>query len=296
MGAEVIDGKRIAEQVRAELRPRIASLQTRAKRPGLAAVLVGDKPASALYVKMKARACEEMGLQSVIVKLPRDTAQERFLAEVQRLNTDSSIHGILVQQPLPSQIPAIAAVSCVSPLKDVDCFHPENVGLLLIGIPRFAPATPAGVVELLLRSGRDPSGKHVVILGRSNIVGKPLAALLMQKAKGANATVTVCHSATRDLRTIARSADILVAAMGRPELVTKDMVKPGAVVIDVGINRVLDATKKQGYRTVGDVRFDEVREVASAITPVPGGVGPMTIAMLLSNTVYAAELAAGSRN
>jgi len=296
MGAEVIDGKRIAEEIRAELRPRIASLQTRAKTPGLAAVLVGDNPASALYVKMKARACEEVGLQSVIVKLPRETAPERFLAEVERLNTDSSIHGILVQQPLPSQIPAIAAVSCVSPWKDVDCFHPENVGLLLIGIPRFAPATPAGVVELLLRSGHDPSGKHVVILGRSNIVGKPLAALLMQKAKGANATVTVCHSATRDLRTIARSADILVAAMGRPELVTKDMVKPGAVVIDVGINRVPDATKKQGYRTVGDVRFEEVREVASAITPVPGGVGPMTIAMLLSNTVYAAELAAGSRN
>ena len=296
MGAEVIDGKRIAEEIRAELRPRIASLQTRAKTPGLAAVLVGDNPASALYVKMKARACEEVGLQSVIVKLPGESATERLLAEVGRLNTDPSIHGILVQQPLPSQIPAIAAVSCVSPWKDVDCFHPENVGLLLIGIPRFAPATPAGVVELLLRSGHDPSGKHVVILGRSNIVGKPLAALLMQKAKGANATVTVCHSATRDLRTIARSADILVAAMGRPELVTKDMVKPGAVVIDVGINRVPDATKKQGYRTVGDVRFEEVREVASAITPVPGGVGPMTIAMLLSNTVYAAEVAAGSRN
>mgnify|MGYP001569928714 CR=1 FL=1 len=296
MGAEVIDGKRIAEEVRAELRPRIASLQTRAETPGLAAVLVGDNLASALYVKMKGRACEEMGLQSVIVKLPGEAPPERLLAEVERLNTDASIHGILVQQPLPPHIPAIAAVSCVSPWKDVDCFHPENVGLLLIGIPRFAPATPAGVVELLLRSGHDPSGKHVVILGRSNIVGKPLAALLIQKAKGANATVTVCHSATRNLRSIARSADILVAAMGRPEFVTKDMVKPGAVVIDVGINRVPDATKKQGYRTVGDVRFDEVREVASAITPVPGGVGPMTIAMLLSNTVYAAERAAGSRN
>ncbi len=296
MGAEVIDGKRIAEEVRAELRPRIASLQTRAETPGLAAVLVGDNPASALYVKMKGNACEEMGFQSVTVKLPGESATERLLAEVGRLNTDPSIHGILVQQPLPAQIPMMTAVSSVSPLKDVDCFHPENVGLLLIGIPRFAPATPAGVVELLHRSGHDPSGKHVVILGRSNIVGKPLAALLMQKAKGANATVTVCHSATRDLRMIARSADILVAAMGRPELVTKDMVKPGAVVIDVGINRVPDATKKQGYRTVGDVRFDEVREVASAITPVPGGVGPMTIAMLLSNTVYAAEVAAGSRN
>jgi methylenetetrahydrofolate dehydrogenase (NADP+)/methenyltetrahydrofolate cyclohydrolase len=187
----------------------------------------------------------------------------------------------------------MTAVSSVSVEKDVDCFHPENVGLVLIGTPRFAPATPSGVVELLRRSGNDPGGKHVVILGRSNIVGKPLAALLMQKAEGANATVTVCHSATRDLPAITRTADILVAAIGRPEFVTASMVRPGAVVIDVGINRVPDATKKQGFRTVGDVRFSEVSQVAGAISPVPGGVGPMTIAMLLKNTVRAASAAAG---
>lgn len=289
MGAEIIDGKKIAETIRAELRPRIDALRARGVTPGLAAVLVGDNPASALYVKMKGQACAEMGLHSVTVRLPADAMTSRLLSEVRQLNEDPTIHGILVQQPLPPQIPTIEAVSTVSPGKDVDCFHPENVGLLLIGTPRFAPATPVGVVELLLRSGHDPGGKHVVILGRSNIVGKPLAALLVQKAKGANATVTVCHSATRDLRTVTRSADILVAAIGQPEFVTKDMVRPGVVVIDVGINRIPDVTKKQGYRTVGDVKFNEVREVARAITPVPGGVGPMTIAMLLSNTVRASE-------
>ena len=293
MTAEIIDGTRIAEAVRADLRPRIDALRARGVTPGLAAVLVGDDPASATYVKMKGRACEEMGLRSVTVELPADTPEDRLLAEVRRLNEDPTVHGILVQQPLPPQIATATAVSSVLPSKDVDCFHPENVGLVLIGAPRFAPATPAGVVELLVRSGNDPGGKHVVILGRSNIVGKPLAALLMQKAKGANATVTVCHSATRDLSAIARTADILVAAIGRAEFVTASMVKPGAVVIDVGVNRVPDASRKRGYRTVGDVRFDEVKEVARAITPVPGGVGPMTIAMLLSNTVRAAERSTG---
>jgi len=292
MGATIIDGKRIGEDVRAELRPRIQALRMRGVTPGLAAVIVGENPASVLYVKMKSQASEEMGLHSVTVTLPGDATESRLLAEVRRLNEDPAIHGILVQQPLPSQISTAKAVSSVSPAKDVDCFHPENVGLVLIGTPRFAPATPAGVVELLRRSGNDPGGKHVVILGRSNIVGKPLAALLIQKAEGANATVTVCHSATRDLPSITRTGDILVAAIGQPEFVTASMVKPGAVVIDVGINRVADATKKQGFRTVGDVRFAEVREVAKAISPVPGGVGPMTIAMLLSNTVRAAESAA----
>ena len=292
MGATIIDGKRIGEDVRAELRPRIQALRMRGVTPGLAAVIVGENPASVLYVKMKSQASEEMGLHSVTVTLPGDATESRLLAEVRRLNDDPAIHGILVQQPLPSQISTAKAVSSVSPAKDVDCFHPENVGLVLIGTPRFAPATPAGVVELLRRSGNDPGGKHVVILGRSNIVGKPLAALLIQKAEGANATVTVCHSATRDLPSITRTGDILVAAIGQPEFVTASMVKPGAVVIDVGINRVADATKKQGFRTVGDVRFAEVREVAKAISPVPGGVGPMTIAMLLSNTVRAAESAA----
>jgi len=292
MGATIIDGKRIGEDVRTELRPRIQALRMRGVTPGLAAVIVGENPASVLYVKMKSQASEEMGLHSVTVTLPGDATESRLLAEVRRLNEDPAIHGILVQQPLPSQISTAKAVSSVSPAKDVDCFHPENVGLVLIGTPRFAPATPAGVVELLRRSGNDPGGKHVVILGRSNIVGKPLAALLMQKAEGANATVTVCHSATQDLPSITRTGDILVAAIGQPEFVTAPMVKPGAVVIDVGINRVADATKKQGFRTVGDVRFAEVREVAKAISPVPGGVGPMTIAMLLSNTVRAAESAA----
>ncbi len=293
MTATIIDGKRIAGEVREALRPRIEALRARGAVPGLAAVIVGDDPGSLLYVKMKAEACEEMGLRSATVRLPAETPEPRLLEEVRRLNADPGVHGVLVQQPLPRQISTAAAVRAVSPAKDVDCFHPENVGLVLIGTPRFAPATPAGVVELLLRSGNDPGGKHVVILGRSNIVGKPLAALLMQKAAGANATVTVCHTATRDLPAIARTADILVAAMGQPQFVTASMVKPGAVVIDVGINRVPDATKKSGFRTVGDVRFDEVKEVAKAISPVPGGMGPMTIAMLLPNPVRAAELASG---
>ena len=291
MSAEIIDGKRIAEEVRSGLRPRIAALKARGVTPGLATVILGEDPGSVLYVRMKGQACEEMGMRSTGVRLPEETPQSRLLDEVRRLNADPAVHGILVQQPLPPHISTAAAVSAVDPMKDVDCFHPENVGLVLIGTPRFAPATPAGVVELLVRSGNDPGGKHVVILGRSNIVGKPLAALLMQKAKGANATVTVCHSATRDLPAITRTADILVAAMGQPEFVTASMVRPGAVVIDVGTSRVPDATKKQGYRTVGDVKFDEVREIARAITPVPGGVGPMTIAMLLKNTVQAAEAA-----
>ena len=291
MGATIIDGKRIGEEVRGELRARIAALKARGVTPGLAAVIVGDDPASVLYVKMKSQACEEMGILSVTRRLPEDTTEARLLAAVRNLNEDPAIHGILVQQPLPPQIPTMRAVSSVAVEKDVDCFHPENVGLVLIGTPRFAPATPAGVVELLRRSGNDPGGKHVVILGRSNIVGKPLAALLVQKEKGANATVTVCHSATRDLAAITRTADILVAAIGRAEFVTASMVRPGAVVIDVGINRVPDASKKQGFRTVGDVRFAEVSGVARAISPVPGGVGPMTIAMLLANTVRAAERA-----
>jgi len=282
MGATIIDGKRIADAVRAELRPRIAGLRARGVTPGLAAVIVGDDPASVLYVKMKSQACEEMGLHSVTLRLPADAPEAGLLAEVRGLNADPGVHGILVQQPLPSQISTMRAVSSVSVDKDVDCFHPENVGLVLIGAPRFAPATPAGVIELLVRSGNDPGGKHVVILGRSNIVGRPLAALLMQKAAGANATVTVCHVKTRDLAQHTRRADILVAATGRPQLVTADMIKPGAVVVDVGVHRTDGGL-------VGDVAFDEVKEVAGMITPVPGGVGPMTTAMLLLNTVTAAE-------
>jgi methylenetetrahydrofolate dehydrogenase (NADP+)/methenyltetrahydrofolate cyclohydrolase len=291
MSAEIIDGKRIGDEVRSELRGRIASLSARGVTPGLAAVLVGDNPGSQLYVKMKGEASEEMGLAHWTIRMPEDTPLERLLAEIRRLNLDPKVHGILVQQPLPPQISTEAAVLAVDPRKDVDCFHPENVGRVLIGNPRFAPATPAGVVELLVRSGNDPAGKDVVIAGRSNIVGKPLAALLMQKAPKANATVTVAHSATRDLSAHTRRADIVVAAMGAPRTIKADMVKEGAVVIDVGINRIPDPTKKSGYRTVGDVDFVAVKEKAKAITPVPGGVGPMTIAMLLVNTVRAAELA-----
>ena len=289
MAGDLIDGKKIADEIRSELKPRIAKLGDRGVVPGLAAVIVGEDPGSKLYVKMKGRASEEMGLAHRTVELPESIPEERLMEEIQRLNSDPEVHGILVQQPLPPQIRVDRVVSAVDPRKDVDCFHPTNVGLVLIGRPRFAPATPAGVVELLLRSGNDPAGKDVVIVGRSNIVGKPLAALLMQKSRGANATVTVAHSGTRDLASHTRRADILVAAMGSPRFIVADMVRTGVVVIDVGINRVPDASAKGGYRTVGDVDFDGVRPKAKAISPVPGGVGPMTIAMLLSNTVRAAE-------
>jgi len=287
----VIDGKRIADDVRTELKPRTSKLADEGVVPGLAAVLVGENPASQLYVKMKGKASEEMGMAHWTIELPGDVPEVRLLQEIGRLNSDPKVHGILVQQPLPDQISVDKAVSAVSPLKDVDCFHPVNVGLVLIGRPRFAPATPSGVVELLTRSGYDPSGRDVVIVGRSNIVGKPLAALLMQKGPKANATVTVVHSGTHELAAHARRAEILIAAMGSPRFIKADMVNKGAVVIDVGINRVRDESVKSGYRTVGDVDFDAVRPKVEAISPVPGGVGPMTIAMLLSNTVYAAELA-----
>jgi methylenetetrahydrofolate dehydrogenase (NADP+)/methenyltetrahydrofolate cyclohydrolase len=286
---ELIDGKKIADEIRGELRPRVAKLADRRIVPGLAAVIVGEDPGSKLYVKMKGKASEEMGLAHWTIELPEAVAEDRLMGEIWRLNSDPKVHGILVQQPLPPHIRVDRVVSAVDPWKDVDCFHPTNVGLVLIGRPRFAPATPAGVVEMLLRSGNDPAGKDVVIVGRSNIVGKPLAALLMQKAKGANATVTVAHSGTRDLASHTRRAEILVAAMGSPRSIGADMVRNGAVVIDVGINRVPDPAAKGGYRTVGDVDFDGVRPKAKAISPVPGGVGPMTIAMLLANTVRAAE-------
>ena len=291
MPGNVIDGKRIGDDVRTKLKPRLAKLADEGVVPGLAAVLVGENPASQLYVKMKGKASEEMGMAHWTIELPSDVPEARLLQEIGRLNSDPKVHGILVQQPLPDQISVDKAVSAVSPLKDVDCFHPVNVGLLLIGRPRFAPATPSGVVELLTRSGYDPSGRDVVIVGRSNIVGKPLAALLMQKGPKANATVTVVHSGTHELAAHARRAEILIAAMGSPRFIKADMVNKGAVVIDVGINRVRDESVKSGYRTVGDVDFDAVRPKVEAISPVPGGVGPMTIAMLLSNTVYAAELA-----
>ena len=289
VAATVIDGKAMADSLKAELRPRVEALTAKGRTPGLVAILVGDDPASQVYVRAKAKGCEEVGIHSEVLELPGDTPEDRLLRDIAKLNSRADVHGILVQQPLPPQIHTEKAVAAVSPLKDVDCFHPVNVGLVLIGTPRFLPATPAGVQELLIRSGNDPAGKRVTILGRSNIVGKPLAALLMQKGRGGNATVTVAHTGTKDVAAVARTGEIVVAAIGQARFLKADMIRKGAVVVDVGINRVPDSTTKSGMRLVGDVDFDSVKEVASAITPVPGGVGPMTIAMLLTNTVRAAE-------
>ena len=291
MGATLLDGARIAAEVRGEVAADVREMQARhGVTPGLAVVLAGDDPASAVYVRNKGRACQEAGMASETFILPQETSQQELLALLERLNGDARHHGILVQLPLPSHIDEEAAVRALDPAKDVDGLHPENMGRLVLGSPRFPPCTPAGIQQILLRSGYPPDGKHVVICGRSTIVGKPLALLLVQKRDGANATVTVCHTGTPDVAAVTRQADILVAAAGRPNTVTADMVKPGAAVIDVGINRVDDPSRKRGYRLVGDVDFAGVSEVAAAITPVPGGVGPMTIAMLLSNTLRAARL------
>ena len=294
MTATVIDGKQMAEEIRGEVAEETRALTKRlGVVPGLAAVLVGDDPASAVYVRNKRRACDEADMFSETFELPTETSQDGLISLVQQLNADPRFHGILVQLPLPPHIEEREVILAIDPDKDVDGMHPINGGRLLEGNPRFLPATPAGVQQMLIRSGNDPAGKHVVIVGRSNIVGKPLSVLLMQKAPGANATVTVCHTGTRDLAALTLQADIVVAAIGRPRALTADMVADGAVVIDVGINRVDDATRKSGYRLVGDVDYEAVAEKASAITPVPGGVGPMTIAMLLTNTLRAARLAAG---
>ena len=292
MPAEIIDGAAVARAIRGELAAKVAELTERGARPGLAVVLVGEDPASTVYVRMKGKACEEAGMHSVTIRLPATTTQEELLAKVHELNEDPAIHGFLVQMPVPKQIDPDTIIRAIDPRKDVDGFHPINVGKGLIGErDGFMPATPAGVQELLVRSGVETSGAHCVIVGRSNIVGKPMASLMVQSGRGANSTVTVCHSRTRDLGHHTRQADILIVAAGRPEMVTGDMVQPGAVVIDVGVNRVDDPNAERGYKLVGDVAFDEAREVASKITPVPGGVGPMTIAMLLRNTVRAAERA-----
>jgi len=276
--------------MRAELQGEIRTLAARGVQPGLAAVLVGNNPASATYVRMKGKACDEAGLHHETIRLPQETSEAELLALIDRLNADPKIHGILVQLPLPKQIDTQRVLRRVTPAKDVDGFHPENVGKVSIGDPTgFRPATPYGVQQLLLRSGVETTGRHAVIVGRSNIVGRPMAALLLQDGPGGNATVTVCHSRTREIKTVTRLADILIVAMGKPEFVTGEMIKPGAVVVDVGTNRVDDPTTKQGYRLVGDVKFAEAKLVAGAITPVPGGVGPMTITMLLYNTVQAAR-------
>jgi methylenetetrahydrofolate dehydrogenase (NADP+)/methenyltetrahydrofolate cyclohydrolase len=288
--AELIDGKQIAEAMRADLQPDIDQLKAKGVIPGLAVVLVGENPASQVYVRMKGKACEQAGMYSETIKLGVDTPEAELLAVVDRLNADPRVHGMLVQLPLPKQIDETRVLHRILPGKDVDGFHPENVGKVSIGDPSgFRPATPYGVQQLLTRAGVDTRGAHVVIVGRSNIVGRPLASLLLQKGQGADATVTVCHSRTKDIGSVTRTADILIVAMGKPEFVRGDMIRPGAVVVDVGVNRVDDASKEKGYRLAGDVAFDEAVEVASKITPVPGGVGPMTITMLLYNTVQAAR-------
>ncbi len=285
MPAQIIDGQAIAARLRESLAAETAEFTARTGvTPQLAAVLMGDDPASAVYVRNKQRACEKAGLRSSLFKLDAGRTQAELLDLIHKLNADPEVHGILVQLPLSKHVDETAILDAVDPLKDVDCFHPYNVGLLVQGRPRFLPCTPHGCQRLLMEYSIPTAGAHAVVLGRSEIVGKPTALLLMQKGIAADATVTICHSRTRDLPAITRQADILIAAIGRPKFVTADMVKPGAVVIDVGINRVGDAL-------VGDVDFDAVREVASAITPVPRGVGPMTIAMLLQNTLTAARLA-----
>jgi methylenetetrahydrofolate dehydrogenase (NADP+)/methenyltetrahydrofolate cyclohydrolase len=291
--AQIIDGRAIADEIRNELRERVRALRERGVDPGLAFVLVGENPASISYVRSKGQACEQIDARSQTLHRPEEISQEDLIDLVWELNGDPAWHGLLVQLPLPKHIDEGAVARAIVPEKDVDAVHPQNMGRLLWGQPTFLPCTPAGIQQLLLRSGFDPGGKHVVICGRSNIVGKPLAALLMQKKPGANATVTICHTGTANLPEIARTADILVAAMGSARAITADMVREGAVVIDVGNNRVPDPTRKSGYRMVGDVDFDAVAEKAGAITPVPGGVGPMTVTMLLWNTVLAAERAAG---
>lgn len=288
MPAVILDGKRIAEQIKAELSEKVRALQQKGVTPGLAAVLVGDDPASAVYVGSKARMCESLGLFSAVHKLDQATSEATLLALIAELNQDVKIHGILVQLPLPPQINTHRVLAAISPEKDVDGFSPINRGKLQNGEETFVPCTPAGVSELLHRSGFPVSGKHVVILGRSGIVGMPLAVLLAQKKPQANATVTICHSATTNLPQITRQADILVAAIGQAKYVTADMVKEGVVVIDVGMNRLTDVIASKGYRLVGDVDFEAVKPKAAGITPVPGGVGPMTIIMLMQNTVSAA--------
>ena len=294
MGAQIISGKDISADIRGELKDEVSRLTTETGvTPGLATVLVGADPASQMYVGMKNKAAGAMGINSQQITLDADTSQDELMGVVAGLNADADVHGILVQLPLPDHIDEGAIIEAIDPLKDVDGFHPMSVGRLATDSGDFfPPCTPAGVVEMLMRSGHDPSGKHVVVVGRSNIVGRPLASLLIRKAVGGNATVTVCHSRTPDLGAVTRTADILVVAMGRPEMITADLVSPGTVVIDVGTNRVDAPGTEKGYRVCGDVLYDEVAEIAAAISPVPGGVGPMTITMLLSNTVKSARLAA----
>jgi len=293
MAAKIIDGKQIAAQIREELKTQVAELKTKGVVPGLGVILVGADPASISYVTAKEQACADIGMYSDDNRLPANTSQKDLVALVKKMNSDPKINGILVQLPLPKGLNEAEILLTIDPDKDVDGFHPLNVGRMVVGEKAFLPCTPHGVVQLLLRSGVTLDGAKVVIVGRSNIVGKPLANMLIQKSPTGNATVTVCHTRTKDIAGHCRQADIVIAAAGRPNTITADMIKPGAVVIDVGVNRVEDKTKKSGFRLVGDVDFEAVKEKASLITPVPGGVGPMTITMLLYNTVESAKRFAG---
>ena len=290
MAAQRIEGKPVAEAIKNEVRDGVAQLlKEKGITPGLGVILVGTDPASQTYVASKGKACAALGMHSETILLPAETSEADVLKQVHAWNADPRIHGILVQMPLPKHINEQRVIETIDPRKDVDGFHPINVGKLVIGMECLRPCTPAGIQELLVRSGNDPAGKHVVVVGRSNIVGKPIANILLQKAKGANAVVTIAHTGMKDITPFIRQADILIAAVGKPESITGAMLKPGCVVIDVGINRITDPSLPKGYRNVGDVHFASASEVASAITPVPGGVGLMTIAMLMQNTLLAAR-------
>ena len=286
MSAKIIDGKAVSDKIKAEIKAEVESIKIKTGRvPGLAVVLAGEDPASKVYVTMKGKACVELGIKSIEHKLPKTVSEKDLLILVDELNKNNEINGILVQLPLPRHINEDKILNAIDPSKDVDGFHPVNVGKLMTGQDTFLPCTPYGIQKLLAVSGNDPKGKHVVVVGRSNIVGKPIAMIIVQKKEFADATVTICHSRTANLKEITSQADILIAAIGQPEYIKADMVNDKAVVIDVGVNRVEDSSKKSGYRLVGDVAFDEVKEKVQAITPVPGGVGPMTIVMLIYNTL-----------
>ncbi|MEE9906090.1 bifunctional methylenetetrahydrofolate dehydrogenase/methenyltetrahydrofolate cyclohydrolase FolD [Chlorobium sp.] len=292
----IIDGKKVSSDLKAEMKIRVdENRAATGKVPGLTVIIVGEDPASQVYVRNKAKSCVEIGMNSTVVEMPASTSREDLLAKIEELNNDPDVHGILVQQPLPKQIDEFAVTLAIDPAKDVDGFHPENLGRLVMGHldKCFVSCTPYGILELLGRYGIETKGKHCVVVGRSNIVGKPMANLMLQKLEATNCTVTICHSATKDIPSYTRQADILIAAIGKARFITADMVKPGAVVIDVGINRIDDPTTKSGSRLVGDVDYDGLCNVASAMTPVPGGVGPMTIAMLLKNTLQSFERANG---
>jgi len=293
--AKILDGKAISAEIRAEIKEQVSELKEKGIVPGLGVLLVGDDPASRSYVTAKERACEEAGIYSKEIKLPATASHAEILQVVEDYNTDDRINGILVQLPLPDSSMEQSVIETILPEKDVDGFHPVNVGRMMLGLPAFLPCTPHGVLQILKRSGIETSGAHVVVIGRSNIVGRPLVNLLSQKNELGNATVTMCHTGTKNMAELTHQADIVVAATGWVNTVTADMIKEGAVVIDVGVNRVEDATKKRGYRLCGDVDFEAVSEKASAITPVPGGVGPMTITMLLANTVESAVRAHGAK-